>query len=245
MTIEEAIAISTAIKVNDRFRESVGVKRGRGRPPGRRPIAKKWLDADWSKNDVQLADEFGLSKQRINQQRQRLGKPTARTPSDILGDFIKRQSPEWLRGRHGREVIRESGVQIGIETGYQVLRSLGIDPLPPSDSYRSLEYYTKENLKEGTTVNPKTGCWEWKKNFNSVTGYGKIQNVAAHRRSYELFHGSIPDGLWVLHKCDNPPCVNPDHLYAGTPTDNARDREERGRVKKPRGGKRKPKAAID
>jgi hypothetical protein len=44
-----------------------------------------------------------------------------------------------------------------------------------------------------------------------------------------LFCGAIPDGLWVLHKCDNPSCIRPDHLYVGTPKQNAADRDSRGR----------------
>jgi hypothetical protein len=55
-------------------------------------------------------------------------------------------------------------------------------------------------------------------------------NTYAHRYVYELFHGAPPaDKPQVLHTCDNPCCVNPDHLYAGTDADNVRDRVERGR----------------
>lgn len=51
----------------------------------------------------------------------------------------------------------------------------------------------------------------------------------ASRVAYEIYVGPIPAGLHVLHKCDNPPCVNPDHLFVGTPLDNARDCSAKGR----------------
>lgn len=67
-------------------------------------------------------------------------------------------------------------------------------------------------------------------------GYGQVKSKIdapnpklAHRVSYEHHFGPIPDGLIVRHKCDNPPCINPDHLELGTSADNARDRKLRGR----------------
>ena len=75
-------------------------------------------------------------------------------------------------------------------------------------------------------------CWDWTK--GTVTGgYGVIRvdrkPKAAHRVSFEMRNGAIPENGWVLHNCDNPKCLNPDHLYIGTPADNVRDREGRGR----------------
>lgn len=79
-------------------------------------------------------------------------------------------------------------------------------------------------------------CWEWAGSFVSK-GYGKItkegKSYGAHRISYTIFHGPIPDGLQVLHKCDNPPCVNPEHLFMGTAMDNTRDMMLKDRHKGP------------
>lgn len=76
------------------------------------------------------------------------------------------------------------------------------------------------------------GCWNFSGRLSS-RGYGMLKwqskNTYAHRLMYVQTHGQIPDGLWVLHHCDNPQCINPEHLYAGTPSDNAKDRENRGR----------------
>jgi hypothetical protein len=76
------------------------------------------------------------------------------------------------------------------------------------------------------------GCWEWR-GRRMPKGYGKLnrgtKTVYAHRLAFELRNGPIPDGLYVLHKCDNPPCINPDHLFLGTQADNVRDRDTKGR----------------
>lgn len=74
-------------------------------------------------------------------------------------------------------------------------------------------------------------CWNWLAAIDHL-GYGKFNypeaNNYAHRTSWILTYGPIPKGLWILHKCDNPRCVNPNigHLYLGTPTDNERDARE-------------------
>lgn len=76
------------------------------------------------------------------------------------------------------------------------------------------------------------GCWIWRAAI-SWNGYGffKIARkmVGAHRASWTMFRGKIPDGMMILHKCDNPPCVNPGHLFVGTQRDNHRDMVLKGR----------------
>lgn len=76
-------------------------------------------------------------------------------------------------------------------------------------------------------------CWLWKPSVARGV-YGKLQRddgiqVGAHRFSYELHQGPIATGLHVLHRCDNPPCVNPDHLFLGTREENMQDMLSKGR----------------
>lgn len=105
----------------------------------------------------------------------------------------------------------------------------------------------------------ENGCWMWQGGVDRK-GYGKFSignsrnpdgsrrnsMVSAHRVSYELFKGGIPDGLFVLHKCDTPGCVNPDHLFLGTNTDNMRDMDAKGRrVNGPSYGSDHANAVLD
>jgi hypothetical protein len=91
-----------------------------------------------------------------------------------------------------------------------------------------------EPLRFWAKVDRSGNCWVWTGCINEW-GYGAFmpyrakQLVGAHRYSWQLHHGPIPEGLCVLHHCDNPPCVNPEHLFLGTFQDNVDDMMCKGR----------------
>ena len=70
-------------------------------------------------------------------------------------------------------------------------------------------------------------CWECSN--MSKDGYGTISGIKAHRFAWILFVGNIPNGMFVCHKCDNPACCNPSHLFLGNAKDNGRDMSQKGR----------------
>lgn len=96
----------------------------------------------------------------------------------------------------------------------------------------------KQSILDNIKINEITDCWEWQKGTDG-RGYGSFKvfgkNKKVHRASYEIFNGEIPNGLFILHSCDNPICCNPEHLTTGTNADNLRDMTRKGRNRPQRG----------
>lgn len=95
-----------------------------------------------------------------------------------------------------------------------------------NSNYNKLRFWSKVDIKE------ENDCWEWQA-FRDKCGYGqfgiKYQIEKSHRISYLLINEAIPEGMNILHKCDNPPCCNPIHLFAGTQFDNIKNMASKGR----------------
>lgn len=98
---------------------------------------------------------------------------------------------------------------------------------------------TGANAKPVVVFITDNECWEIVSHLPGRDGYVQLKrnkkSPYSHRLSYEAFVGKVPEGLCVLHKCDNPPCINPKHLFTGTVKDNGQDMAQKGRS--PRGEK--------
>ena len=96
---------------------------------------------------------------------------------------------------------------------------------------------TIERFESKYIPEPNSGCWLWSGSLRGSYDYGQFslthtKPVPAHRFSYTTYRGDIPKGMLVLHTCDVPTCVNPDHLFLGTQDDNMRDKVNKGRQAK-------------
>lgn len=103
----------------------------------------------------------------------------------------------------------------------------------------------KDRILNMVNVCTQTECWNWKGSLRN--GYGRMiagsrldktrKSVTAHVFSYKAFVGEVPEGLFVLHKCDNKKCCNPSHLFVGTKKDNALDMVAKNRCRNGTTGK--------
>ena len=98
----------------------------------------------------------------------------------------------------------------------------------------------KDKLFNSSISEPNTGCMLWT-GLTDRGGYGKIgfnyKSWRAHRLSFHLFKQNIKNGQFICHKCDTPACINPDHLFIGTPLINMQDKVRKGRLRNQNMGK--------
>lgn len=131
------------------------------------------------------------------------------------------------------------------DRGYAINSQRKRNPQYCSDQCNAIAARNKALAREGERFWKYVGkgdpnqCWEWS-GYRSKLGYGRFTRVGkagtqmAHRLAYELVNGPLPSHLFACHKCDNPPCCNPNHLFAGTAADNLHDAINKGRWKKPK-----------
>lgn len=136
-------------------------------------------------------------------------------------------------GQSDHHPVNPSSVSAEHGGGGNAQRSATVKRRGPKPTHESVRFWNF------VSPCPNTGCWLWvgayqRKGYGHIGRAGKHNGtVTASRLSYEMQNGQIPLGLFVLHRCDNPSCVNPEHLFLGTNADNMADCKEKGRARGP------------
>lgn len=128
------------------------------------------------------------------------------------------------KGRHNKGTI-------GVAASHHVV---GLGDVALRIGMMTIEAFQKAGYTERVVRDDLTPCWEFR-GYTDPSGYGRVRGIAAHRLALLMEGVEIPEGHHVLHACDNPPCVNPQHLRPGTRSDNMRDMVAKGRHRYPLG----------